>query len=347
MLSEVSDNAVGRATIIIAAYNCEATIASAVESCLAQTYQNTEVIVVNDGSTDGTARVLSNFAGHIRVIDQANGGLANARNTGARQAAGEFVAWMDADDLVEPDRIAIQVAAMRELNVVLVSTNFSAFASDSTVLEPNYVATYYRTVSRRGGIAALYPQSIPNTNMSLTRPYSVRVGECYEALLLGNFVHPPTVMVRRQLFDEVGYFDTSLRYSSDYDFILRVSRLGSFAFIENEMLRYRLSPAQMSHTATAKIPLETLAILEKVRQTDPGVYRKHAAKLDRKVAEQYLYAAESTIAESRTRALSWWLRAQGHKIPARESLRVLAKVVMPRVAIDVIKRGFNAIGLTR
>src|SRR3546814_9264755 len=87
---------------------------------------------------------------------------------------------------------------------------------------------------------------------------SIRCGSAFESLLWGNFVHPPTVMVRRRLFDQIGVFDETLRYNSDYDFIVRASRAGLFAFIEQPLLRYRISTTQMSHAAAGgKIPLET------------------------------------------------------------------------------------------
>src|SRR3546814_15588174 len=80
---------------------------------------------------------------------------------------------------------------------------------------------------------------------------SIRCGSAFESLLWGNFVHPPTVMVRRRLFDQIGVFDETLRYNSDYDFIVRASRAGLFAFIEQPLLRYRISTTQMSQIGRA------------------------------------------------------------------------------------------------
>jgi glycosyltransferase involved in cell wall biosynthesis len=333
-----------RVSLIIAAYNCQATIASAVESCLSQTYPDTEVVVVNDGSKDGTREELQKFGERVLVVDQPNGGLANARNTGVKFATGEFLAWMDADDLVEPNRAALQVAVMRELGIVLVSSNFSAFTDDKPVLMHNYIETYYRSVNKLGGVAAIYPHLAPRSAGVASEPL-VRIGECYEALLTGNFVHPGTVMVRRNLFDEIGYFDEKLRYSSDYDLILRAARKGRFAFIESEMLRYRLSPTQMSHMAGAQIPLETITIIDKVRRNDPDVYARNEAFLGQKVASQLLHAAEGAIPVSRLRALTLFIRAQRERALFGESLKVFAKIITPQFAIQFVKRTAWRLGL--
>jgi glycosyltransferase involved in cell wall biosynthesis len=130
-------------SIIIAAYNGEAFVGAALETCLRQTHPKVEVVVVDDGSKDGTGQILKSYGGRIRVIEQKNGGLANARNTGVREARGEFIAWMDADDLVHPEKIATQLAAFRaNPALVLVSSDFSAFRSEP---EGDYEASHIRS----------------------------------------------------------------------------------------------------------------------------------------------------------------------------------------------------------
>src|SRR5438132_14303342 len=96
-------------SVLIATYNARPFIAETLDSVLAQTYRGVEVIVVDDGSTDGTWEVLQSFADRIQCIAQANGGVAVARNAGLRAARGSFIALMDHDDICEPERIASQV----------------------------------------------------------------------------------------------------------------------------------------------------------------------------------------------------------------------------------------------
>lgn len=265
----------GRVSIVVPAYNCEATIADAVNSCLAQTYGDVEVIVVDDGSTDGTAQVLEQFGGRIRVLRQSNAGLAAARNAGSRAATGQFVAWMDADDLATPERLRVQVGVLASRPAIaLVSSDFSAFFTGAPDFADSHIVAYYASVRRQGGVDRIYAHRdvIDPDRIVRDRPVLLRWGDIYVPLLHGNLVHPPTVMVRRGVFDTVGWFDESLRYSSDYDLILRVARTGLFAYIDAPLLRYRISAMQMSQTGGATIPLETVRILERIRRCDPLVH---------------------------------------------------------------------------
>src|SRR5216683_170215 len=99
---------------IIAVYNGAATVAQAIDSVLAQTFGDLDLIVVNDGSTDGTPGVLRNYGDRIRVVDQPNCGVAAARNAGVRASRGEYIAFLDSDDAWAPTKIARAVAALEE-----------------------------------------------------------------------------------------------------------------------------------------------------------------------------------------------------------------------------------------
>ncbi len=329
----------GRVSIIIPAYNSATTIAETLESCLAQTYRDLEVIVVNDGSEDTTGAMLDSFGARIKAIHQQNGGLANARNVGARATTGEFIAWMDADDIAEPSRIAAQHAVLaNHAEIMLVSSNFSAFTDDPNVLTPNFVASYYRTPSRLGGLDNIY-----------TRPLDsyTRAGDCRHLLLRGNFIHPPTVMVRRSGFERIGFFDTSLLYSSDFDWILRASRLGEFAFINQSFLRYRLSATQMSRKASAIVPVETIKVIEKIRVADPALANEHAEFLRDKIAECWRDAAEGALDSSRMTALKYWANSAAVKPVSKHLLKILAKIILPQFAKTAAKKMAKRLGLLR
>src|SRR5690606_28828030 len=102
-------------TAVIPAYNMEAFLGRALESALAQTYPQLEIIVIDDGSTDGTRALAEGYAAHdkrIRVVPVANGGVAAARNLGTSMAATPYVAYLDADDLWHPEKISRQVSAL-------------------------------------------------------------------------------------------------------------------------------------------------------------------------------------------------------------------------------------------
>lgn len=100
-------------SVLVPAYNRADTIAETLNSLILLSYPNLEIVVVDDGSTDATAQVVARYAGRVRYVRQVNGGLASARNRAQREAHGKYLAWLDADDIAEPERIALQVVASR------------------------------------------------------------------------------------------------------------------------------------------------------------------------------------------------------------------------------------------
>ncbi|QDT07300.1 putative glycosyltransferase EpsJ [Rubripirellula lacrimiformis] len=111
----------GTVTVLIPAYNAESFLAEAIRSCLEQTRQPNQIIVVDDGSTDRTAEVAESFADSVTLIRQPNNGAAAARNAGIAIATGDYIALLDADDLMTPDRIELQIrliGARPELDLV-------------------------------------------------------------------------------------------------------------------------------------------------------------------------------------------------------------------------------------
>ncbi|QYO63390.1 glycosyltransferase family 2 protein [Leptolyngbya sp. 7M] len=110
-------------SLIIPAYNGERFITKALDSILHQTYSDYEIIVVNDGSTDQTAAVLQPYRERIRYIEQANRGVAAARNRGMALAQGELIAFLDQDDVLLPDKLAVQVECFAQQPEIGISTS--------------------------------------------------------------------------------------------------------------------------------------------------------------------------------------------------------------------------------
>lgn len=123
-------------SIIIPCYNAERWIAAAIESSLAQTWTEVEIIVVNDGSKDGSLAVAQRFIDRgVRVIDQPNAGASAARNAGWRVARGDYLQFLDADDLLAPDKIARQLAVLRGAPGVLAACAWGRFTADFTTAD--------------------------------------------------------------------------------------------------------------------------------------------------------------------------------------------------------------------
>jgi glycosyltransferase involved in cell wall biosynthesis len=205
-------------SVIVAAYNVEEFIGPAVASALDQTYPEVEVIVVNDGSTDGTATALERFLPRITYVEQDNRGLAASRNRGLHEAAGAYVALLDGDDLWLPNRLERVIGFLEDHPEIGFATTDAFFLEEGK--EPT---RYYRELP--GGFHA--------------------EDQAYW-ILEHNFILGMAV-VRRRLFDEHGTFDESLRTSEDWDLWVRFLLGGERAGLVDEPLaHYRRRPGTLS-----------------------------------------------------------------------------------------------------
>jgi glycosyltransferase involved in cell wall biosynthesis len=206
-----------RVSAIIPTYNYARYVAAAVESVLAQNFKDLEIVVVDDGSTDDTIDTLRPFAERIRYIPQAHRGLAAARNAGIRSSRGQYLAFLDSDDLWLPDKVSMQVGRLDvEAAVGLVYTEATLFNDKS-------------------------PTEISHSFWS-EHPS----GKILPSLLRHNVVPSPTPMVRRELFDQVGPFDERLNACEDWDMWIRIAQVSEFAYVDRVLAKYRVHSANMS-----------------------------------------------------------------------------------------------------
>jgi len=187
------------------AYNARPYIGEAIRSVLDQDYSNIELIVVDDGSVDGSAEYAESFDSRVRVIRQANAGVAAARNKGLDEAKGELIAFLDADDVWLPGKISAQVAYLRQ--------------------HPETAVVYgifLRWHAKADGTFDTPPAPVVEDpqNLLVIR----HSGWIYTELLLDSIVCIITAMIRREVADKLGGFDESLPAGEDYDFWLRMSR---------------------------------------------------------------------------------------------------------------------------
>lgn len=190
-------------SVVIPAYNAERYVLEALASVFAQGYEPLEVLLVDDGSQDGTVALVEREAPTVRVIRQANAGAAAARNTGLREARGDLICLLDADDGWFPGKLAAQIEHLRRHPAVgMVFHRWLVWQPDA---EGHYVA----------------PARAEQQAESIDPAYS---GWIYPQLLLDCVVHTSTVMLRRQVVEEIGLFDTQLVNGEDYNYWLRVSR---------------------------------------------------------------------------------------------------------------------------
>lgn len=326
-------------SVIIPTYNRADTIEEAVESLLSQSHAALEIIVVDDGSTDDTAGRLERFSGRIRFVRKPNGGCATARNIGLEHASGRYIAWMDSDDVCLPDRIALQAIALDSLEqAVLVSCDFSSMNAVGEVLEQSHICSYYSTARQAGGAAKLYDAAMPVADgTSEARP--TYVGNCYEKLIWGNFIHPPTVMVRRDALERCGGFDPEVPYNAEYDCIIRVARQGPCLYIDSPLLLYRYTDAQMSGSPTLwKVKENTARIMRKVVEQDPDLARMASVRLKERIAVNLADAAYLRANGDRREAWRLLRESIAEGGVSRRVLRATARLLAPEPAIEGIRR---------
>jgi glycosyltransferase involved in cell wall biosynthesis len=235
-------------SVVIPTYNRAYCIAATVDSVLAQTHRNVEVLVVDDGSTDGTLELLARtYAAEprVRALSQPNGGVCAARNHGLREARGEFVALLDSDDLWLPWKLEAQLACLRAApDAGMIWTDMDAITPGGDVFARRYLTTMYSAYgwfSRDELFARSTPLATidPELASRLGDP-RLYVGDIFSEMVLGNLVHTSTVLLRRERLERVGGFDERLQKTGeDYDFHLRTCREGPVAYLDVASILYR------------------------------------------------------------------------------------------------------------
>lgn len=203
-------------SVVIPAYNHAAYLTETIRSALNQTFRDFEVVVVDDGSSDDTPDVAASFGEEIRYIRQANSGMAGSRNTGIQAARGQFIGFLDDDDLWEPTYLAEVMSIMQ---------------SD------HEIAACYVGVQIIDGDGELLSQVSTKTVLS---------GTLYDVLIDGGFFPPSTVTVRKTCLNEVGLFDRNLQGYADWDMWLRISRRFRIVGIPRVLVRYRVHHGGLS-----------------------------------------------------------------------------------------------------
>jgi glycosyltransferase involved in cell wall biosynthesis len=213
-------------SVVIPTFNCADFLVEAIRSVLAQTYQEYEIIVVDDGSTDHTETALRQFGNRVRYIRQEPGGPSVARNRGILEARGKLIAFLDADDLWRPTKLARQVECLNHHpEAALVYTDFT-----------------------RG------PNPGSNNDSRLTAYKPRDPADPFHALLEENFIATPTVVVRRETLARSGLFDPTLKGSEDFDLWLRLAgKPGDvnprrFGFIDEILVDVRQHAANTSRS---------------------------------------------------------------------------------------------------
>jgi glycosyltransferase involved in cell wall biosynthesis len=217
-----------RVSVIIPCYNAERYVCATIETVFAQGEPDIEIIVVDDGSKDRSVELVRAAFPTVRVVEQPNQGVAAARNHGLRLATGEWIAFLDADDIWLPGKLAAQSAQLDAAPGCRMNyTAWKVWPNDAPRPDPACLAEL---------------QSIAGDAARWQGPS----GWIYPDLLLDCVVWTSTVLAHRSLFDEIGAFDTTLRIGEDYDLWLRASRATQILRVAHPYALYRIHPASIT-----------------------------------------------------------------------------------------------------
>ena len=211
-----------RVSVIIPTYNRADLIGEAIESALNQTFDDLEIIIVDDGSTDSTKEVVRRFDGPIKYIYQENRGRSCARNKGFEISSGDYICFLDSDDVLNP--------RMLERQVSLLDSN-----SDL-----GFVYSDYQFINRAGEI-------LPKPK--IYRAHPPRRGRIFRLLIYFDFIFPSTVLARRDCINKAGLFDRSLAAAEDLDWLLRMTSLYETDYVPEHLCLVRKHDSNTPSTA--------------------------------------------------------------------------------------------------
>jgi glycosyltransferase involved in cell wall biosynthesis len=218
-----------KVSVIIPTYNRSHFLQTAIESVLNQTYQDFELIVVDDGSIDETQQLLAQYQGKLQAVYQENQGRSLARNTGAKLARGKYLAFLDSDDVWKPTKLAQQIAVLEADPTITLAHCFTeVFDSSGQVCQA--ATSLIQTFHQR----------------ALKHNYH------YEAISLECTIFTSCIVVNKEIFLGLGGFDRNLEYLEDWDFYLRLALNYKITAVPEPLVLYRHHDDQSKNIALTK-----------------------------------------------------------------------------------------------
>jgi glycosyltransferase involved in cell wall biosynthesis len=253
----VESERIPRVSVVIPAYNSAPSLRGAIQSVLDQTYRDSEILVIDDGSTDDTECVVRSFGDRVCYLKQENRGVSAARNHGIKVSRAPYVAFLDSDDLWLPGKLAEQIPLLdRDPEVGLVYSDW-AVVSEENVLEPSYLSNLH-----------------------------AGSGYVFNELLQSGFILTSGTVVRRSCLDEVGDFDEALSITQDYDLWLRICYRWKIALVNKPLLIKKSRDGSLSSNLL-KTATERIALFEKVLRTFPDMTPRSRRLVKHQLAINY------------------------------------------------------------
>jgi glycosyltransferase involved in cell wall biosynthesis len=305
-----------KVTVVIPTYNCSRYITSALESVLGQSYRPIEVIVVDDGSSDDTRNIVAKFH-EVKLIRQENGGPSKARNTGITNSQGEYIGFLDGDDLWAPGKLANQMDTFASVpQAALLFGDMRRFSDDGWT-EPTMFQRYALTSAFFGG-DSIVVDAVPK-------------------LLRMNFLPTGTVLARKRCLLEVGLFDEQLTLCEDWDLWLRVALKFPIAYSSRLWELKRIHSTNLSSNAISMAKAK-LQVMEKINKEYKIDFENWNTDVSAYLCEGYRnlgyrYLRELFLAEAR----SAFIKSLVHRIEPRVILYWISTFLGVRVLGPVFR----------
>lgn len=282
-----------KVSVIIPAYNSEKYIAETLRSALAQTYRDYEIVVVDDGSSDGTLRVAKSFEPQVKVLTKQNGGPASARNLAISNSRGDYLAFLDGDDLWLEDKLERQTAFLDE----------------------------NRDVGLVYGEALMFTESDGEKQVGGSIGYTA--DPSFHLLLFGDYIPNSTVMIRRDCVEKAGLLNESreLIGVEDYEYWMRIAKHFPMAGIPRPLAYYRIREGSLMGDGSDinKGLKMSLAAIREIERLYPGLW------------EEYQVDREMLFARLHVRAGFAWKRKRNWKQCGIKFKEAVSYSLNPRV----------------
>jgi glycosyltransferase involved in cell wall biosynthesis len=328
-----------RISVVIPTYNRANYLPQAIDSVLAQTCGPVEIVVVDDGSTDDTRKVVRAYGNRVRYVYTQNGGVAHARNVGTCQSRGEYVTYLDSDDVLYPYMLELESRVLdRHPDVGVVYAEMSAF-DDEGFFDRFHLKTYHHSAYRNAEVtydrifessAALAALDVLPASLRASDPALLErrayFGKVFDSYLTNLIVFQNNVLYRRSVMTAVGLRNESIRHWQEMEYLLRISRAYRMCFVDVPTYKLRYHPGQISSTGGSngryvwmrkqqillrvvkRHALEDRAYYERNR----GRIDRHLANLHRAVAVPMMLIAGSSAYSRRARMYLARSAAYGH-----------------------------------
>ncbi|OPY61757.1 MAG: UDP-Glc:alpha-D-GlcNAc-diphosphoundecaprenol beta-1,3-glucosyltransferase WfgD [Pelotomaculum sp. PtaU1.Bin065] len=225
-------------SVIIPAYNCAGYLSKALASVVEQKRSDCEIIVIDDGSTDNIKNVIVSFGHKVKYISQKNKGPAAARNAGIRASDSEFIAFLDADDVWLPSKLSIQMKSLRSKPLAGISMCGYSMVDSNNIILRTYIPARINYCNKDKLVELFLTRNVVSAGSS-------------------------TAIVRRKVFDEVGFFDESLKVAEDWDMWMRICRRFDLDVVYEPLARITYRLGSQSFDASKNLQND-LAFIEKI-----------------------------------------------------------------------------------